>query len=316
MPERTLNQRSDDARRGNDSRRGTGGRVPPHNLQAEESVLGALLLSRDAIGMVSEQGLGPADFYRPAHQHIFDAIRSLYSSGGPVDTVTVAEELRRVGCSTRSAVLDAARAAERHPGHLERRPLRQDRAGHGHVAPPHRYVAGEIAEIAYMEPDDVAKAIDDAESKVFEVAEQRVADRSPASSTSCCPLANDQLEKTYERGSAITGVPTGFHDLDELLSGLQPSTLNIVGARPAMGKTAFASALPPTSPSTANQPVLVFSLEMGHAELAQRILSSESRVDSQKMRTGRLTEADWSKVGGRSVASRCPCSSTTTRPSP
>jgi replicative DNA helicase len=110
-------------------------------------------------------------------------------------------------------------------------------------------------------------------------------------------LVNDHLEKTYERGSAITGTATGYHDLDELLSGLQPSTLNIVGARPAMGKTAFALGIATHVAQTSQQPVLVFSLEMGHAELAQRILSSESRVDSQKLRTGRLTESDWSKVG-------------------
>ncbi len=129
-------ERQPNGQRTTDRSRRSEGRVPPHNLQAEESVLGALLLSREAIGVVSEQGLNPADFYRPAHQHIFDAIRALYSSGGPVDTVTVADELRRGRAARRGRWLGGdARAAERDARHLERQPLRQDRPGHGDAAP-------------------------------------------------------------------------------------------------------------------------------------------------------------------------------------
>ena len=107
----------------------------------------------------------------------------------------------------------------------------------------------------------------------------------------------DRLEATFERGDTITGTATGYHDLDEMLSGLQPSTLNIVGARPAMGKTAFALGMATHVAQTTARPVLVFSLEMGHAELTQRILSSEAKVDSTKLRTGRLNESDWAKIG-------------------
>ena len=209
--------------------------MPPHNLQAEESVLGALLLSRDAIGAVSEQGLRPEDFYRPAHQHIFDAVRALYSTGAPADTITVADELRRnglleqVGGTEALHVLQNATPAISNAAHYAR--IVQDTALLRRLI----HVAGDIAEMAYSEPDDVTKAVDDAESKVFKVAEDRVTDSTQLLSESIKAVM-DRLEETYARGDSITGTATGYHDIDELLSGLQPSTLNIVGARPAMGK--------------------------------------------------------------------------------
>ena len=158
------------------------------------------------------------------------------------------------------------------------------------------HTAGEITDLAFSEPDDVVKAVDLAESKMFEVAEDRVVD----STRQIQELLNetmDQLEENYERGDTITGAATGYDDLDDLLSGLQPSTLNIVGARPAMGKTAFGLGLATHIAKHSAKPVLVFSLEMGHSELTQRILSSEAKVDSTKLRTGKLSESDWSKIG-------------------
>ncbi|MEM1333525.1 MAG: replicative DNA helicase, partial [Actinomycetota bacterium] len=214
---------------------GGSGRVPPHNLQAEESVLGALLLSRDAIGAVGEAGLGPRDFYNPAHQQIFDAIRALYSGSSPVDVVTVADELRR------HAILDQIGGIERLN---ELQNMTPSVSGAEHYAKIVMdtallrrliHTAGEITDIAFGEPDDVIKAVDLAESKMFEVAEDRVTDTTRPIQD-LLNLTMDQLEENYERGDTITGAATGYDDLDELLSGLQPSTLNIVGARPAMGK--------------------------------------------------------------------------------
>ena len=147
-----------------------------------------------------------------------------------------------------------------------------------------------------MEPDDVTKALDEAETKVFEVAEDRVVDSTRALSD-LLPLALDKLQETFERGDSITGASTGFTDLDEILSGLQPSTLNIIGARPAMGKTAIGLGIATNVARNTQKPVLIFSLEMGHSELTQRILSSEAEVESQKLRSGRLVEADWTKIG-------------------
>ena len=286
----------DGRRRDGEQRASVSSRVPPHNLQAEESVLGAALLSRDAIGAVSEQGLRPEDFYRPAHQHIFDAIRALYATGAPADTITVADELRRAGLLEQiggTEVLHAlqnATPAISNAAHYAR--IVQDTALLRRLI----HVAGDIAEMAYGEPDDITKAVDEAESKVFKVAEDRVTDSTQLLSESIKGVM-DKLEETFARGDTITGTATGYHDLDELLSGLQPSTLNIVGARPAMGKTAFGLGMATHVAQTTGRPVLVFSLEMGHNELTQRILSSEAKVDSTKMRNGRLSESDWAKIG-------------------
>lgn len=272
------------------------GRVPPHNIDAEESVLGAMLLSRDAIGVVSEMGLNPQDFYRPANRHIFDAIRALYSSASPADVVTVADELRRNGLLVEVGGPDAlhelqnATPAISSAGHYAK--IVQETALLRQLI----YAAGDIAELAYGEPDDVIKALDEAETKIFNVAEQRVTD-STRTIEELLPEVMDHLQETYDRGDIITGVPTGYQDLDELLSGLQPSALYIVGARPAMGKTAFGLGMAAHVAQHSTKPVLVFSLEMGHQELTQRILSSEARVDSTKIRTGKLAEADWAKIG-------------------
>ena len=272
------------------------GRIPPHNLQAEESVLGALLLSRDAIGVVGEAGLKVRDFYNPAHQQIFDAIRSIYSSSGPVDVVTVADELRRHG------VLEELGGIERLNELQNATPSVSGAEHYARIVMDTAllrrliHTAGEITDIAFSEPDDAVKAVDRAESMMFEVAEDRVVD----STRPIQELLNetmDQLEENYERGDTITGAATGYDDLDELLSGLQKSTLNIVGARPAVGKTAFGLGMATHIAKHSGKPVLVFSLEMGHSELTQRILSSEAKVDSTKLRTGKLSESDWSKIG-------------------
>jgi replicative DNA helicase len=156
-------------------------------------------------------------------------------------------------------------------------------------------VAGEIAEMSYDLPDDVTKTVDQAESLVFEVAQRRVTD-------TMAPIHDllndnlDRLESLYDKGDAITGTPTGFADLDELLSGLQPNALYVIGARPSMGKTALALGVASHAAIDAQRPVLVFSLEMGQLELTQRMLCSEARVDSKRVRNGNLSEADWQKI--------------------
>ncbi len=212
----------------------SGSRVPPHNLDAERSLLGAMLLSRDAIAAAMEI-CGSEDFYKPAHAHIFDAIATLYSSGEPADPVTVADELARSGILDLSGGLPALIALQADT------PATTNAARYARIVEEHALlrrliaVASEIAEMGYSLPDDVVSALDRAESLVFDVAERRVTD-------SLRPLAEllaasmDRLEHLYDRGESITGVPTGFIDLDERLFGLQPNALVIVGARPAMGK--------------------------------------------------------------------------------
>ncbi|MGH9307571.1 MAG: replicative DNA helicase [Acidimicrobiales bacterium] len=281
-----------DARRR--ARPGGSGRVPPHNLEAEESLLGAMVLSRDAIATASETTKAE-DFYKPAHGHIYDAITTLYGQGEPVDPVTVAEELNRAG------LLDAIGGRPALVSLLANTPAISNAGRYATIVAEHALLrrliaaANEIAELGYDMPEDVALAVDRAESLVFEVAERRVSN-TLVSINELLGQTLDRIESLYDRGESITGVPTGYKDLDECLSGLQPSNLIIVGARPAMGKTAFALGMAAHAAMEAQTPVLLFSLEMSHLEITQRLLCSEARVDSTRVRNGRLHESDWSKI--------------------
>jgi len=284
-------QSIDEARR---RQTGGGGRVPPHNLQAEESLLGAMLLSKDAIAAAVEV-CGHDDFYKPAHAHIFEAITSLYIQGEPVDPVTVADELRRanlmeaIGGPATLISLQANTPATSNAGRyatiVEEHALLRRLIG----------VAGEIAEMGYDVPGDVADMVDRAEGLVFGVAQRRLTDTvKPIRDLLSESL--DRLEMLYGRGEAITGVPTGFIDLDQQLAGLQPSNLVIVGARPAAGKTSVALGMAAHAAMHSHTPVLIFSLEMSHLEITQRLLCAEARVDASRMRNGRLHESDWPKI--------------------
>ncbi len=280
-------------RRGNNAGAGRG-RVPPHDLSAEESLLGAMLLHRDAIAAATEVCSAEA-FYKPAHGHIYDAMCALYAKGEPVDPVTVADELRR------SDLLDAVGGPSVIVALQASTPATGNAARYARIVEELAVlrrligVAGEIAELGYDVPDDVDAAVDRAESLVFEVAQRRVAD-------TMAPLRDllgqtlDRLETLFDRGEEITGVPTGFLDLDHQLAGLQPSNLVIVGARPGCGKTSFALNVAAHAAIHARRPVVFFSLEMSRIEISSRLLCAEARVDSSRMRNGRLLESDWPKI--------------------
>ena len=270
------------------------GRVPPHNLQAEESLLGAMLLSRDSIADAIEI-ISADDFYKPAHAHVFDAITTLYSAGEPADTVTVAEELRRAD------LLDAIGGGAALLGIQTGTPAATNAAKYASIIHEHAMLrrlirtATDIAEIGYSQPDDVVKAIDHAESLMYRVAEDRGAD-TLVEIRDLLDANLDRLEQLYEQGDAITGVPSGYVDLDHMLSGLQPNSLVIIGARPAVGKTSFALGMVGHAALEANRPVLFFSLEMSQLEISQRLLCAEARVDASQVRNGRLSEGDWTKI--------------------
>ncbi|MGI9611355.1 MAG: replicative DNA helicase, partial [Acidimicrobiales bacterium] len=227
--------------------------------------------------------------------HLYDAILSLYSGGEPVDAVTVADELKRAGLldevggpavlldfqATTPAISNAAHYAKIVEEHaLLRRMIT---------------VSNDIAETAYGIPEDVTKAVDDAESSMFDVAQRRVAN-TMAPIKDLLPANLDRIEMLYDRGEAITGLSTGYLDLDEKLAGLQPSALYVVGARPAMGKTAFALGLAANSAMKDERPVLIFTLEMSQLELSQRLLCSDALVDAGRVKTGRLEEGEWTRI--------------------
>ena len=269
-------------------------RVPPHNLEAEESVLGACLLSRDAIANVLEV-VGPEDFYKPAHTEIFNAILALYGKGEPVDAVTLSEELRRMGMleslggkpyiHTLVASVPTAGAASHYARIVEENALLRRLAEAAH----------RISDIAYGVPEDVEEAVDQAEDLVYQVSQRRV-------SAEFVPLKDlltenmELIERLYEQGSPITGLVTGFRDLDEITSGLQPSNLIIVAARPAMGKSSFALTMAQHVAVNDKVPCVIFSLEMGKNELVQRLMCSEARVDSKRLRRGNLQDSDWQRL--------------------
>lgn len=271
------------------------GRVPPHNLEAEESLLGAMMLSREALTAAVEARLENHDFYKPAHGIIFDASYSLHSRGEPVDPVTVAEELRRAdrldGIGGRAALMriQAGTPASANAVHYAQIVAE--------LAMLRRLIeaASDIQQMAYTVDDDVDETIDRAETMIFEVAERRVSD-SLVSLYPALEATMDQLAHLYDRDTGITGVPTGYHDLDELLLGLQPSTLTIVAARPGQGKTSFALGAALNCALVAKKPVLFFSMEMGHLELTKRLLAAEALIDSRKLSTGRLNDHEWPKL--------------------
>ena len=253
-----------------------------------------MLLSRDAIAAAVEI-CGAADFYKPAHGHVFEAITSLYSQGEPADPVTVADELRRAD------LLDAIGGPAILLSLQANTPATSNAARYARIVEEHALlrrligVAGEISELGYSVPEDVAEVLDNAETLVFNVAQRRATDTMlPIRELLADSL--DRLEALFERGEAITGVPTGYVDLDERLAGLQPSNLVIVGARPGAGKTSFALGMAAHAAMEGNVPVLFFSLEMSHPEITQRLLCAEARVDATRMRNGRLHESDWPKI--------------------
>jgi replicative DNA helicase len=273
---------------------GSAQRVPPHNLEAEESLLGAMLLSRDAIADAVEHTAAD-HFYRPANAHVFDAISGLYASGDPADPVTVSAELERMGVLDMVGGLDGLITLQVNT------PATSNAAKYAQIV-AERYTlrrlietANQIADLGFSRPDDVTRAVDEAENMMFQVAQGRVADTMSEIKV-LLDATLDRLEQLYENKGGLVGTPTGFLDLDELLSGLQPNALYIVGARPAMGKTAFALNVAAHAAVRGQQPVLVFSLEMGHLELTQRMLCSEANVDAKNMRDGKLKEEDWTRI--------------------
>ena len=253
-----------------------------------------MLLSRDAIADALEVVVAE-HFYKPSHAHVFEAICGLYASGEPADPVTVAEALTRAG------LLDQIGG----PGLLlelqASTPATSSAGKYARITQEHAILrsligaANEIAEIGYGHPDDVVKAVDEAENLVFQIGQGRVTD-SMVQMRDLVNVSLDRMEELYERGDAITGTTSGYEDLDQLLSGLQDESLVIVGARPAMGKTSFVLGIAAHVGIQRELPTVVFSLEMSQLEVCQRILCSEARVDATRIRNGDLTADDWSRI--------------------
>ncbi len=271
-------------------------RVPPHNLEAEESVLGSMLLSSEAIAAVVEV-LKPIDFYRQAHQRIYQAVLAIYARGEPVDAITAVEELKR------RQELQEVGGPLYVFNLVERVPTPASAAFYAHIVADHALLrrlisaASEIMSMAYAVPEDPRRAADEAEQKIYSVSRQR--ERSEL--VPAADLVNESmaaLEHIQQRDSAFAGIPTGFVDLDNLLSGLQKGNLIVVAARPGVGKSSFVTNLARNVAVDAGVPVAMFSLEMSRFEIGMRLLCGEAKVPWDKVRAARVGADDWTRIVG------------------
>src|SRR3954451_10129884 len=270
--------------------------IPPQNLDAEESVLGAMMISPLAIGAVTEStGLTAADFYRESHGHVYRAIISLYGKGEPVDAITVVDELDKTG------MLDAAQGAARVHELAALVPAASNAAHYGRIVREMSTLRGliragnDIARLGFDRPGETIELVDRAEQIVFDLSQQRVS----TEFAHIDELLKDSFEtitKLYEAGSDITGTASGFRDLDRLTSGFQPGNLVIVAARPSMGKSALALCMAANVAVRHETPVALFTLEMSKAEVTQRLMCAEGKVESQRLRTGKLAVDDWPRL--------------------
>jgi replicative DNA helicase len=270
-------------------------RIPPHNLDAERAVLGAVLLEgRDALPRLIE-ALGPTDFYTEAHRAIYEGMLRLFERGEPVDLITLQEDLRRTdqlefvgGPAALALLVEQGSVAVYLNAYAT---IVRDMASlRGLIQTSTQIIAS-----AFEAKEDVQAIIDDAERKIFALAERRLeGNAQPVKAI----LKNtfEYIERLYERKEHITGVATGFEKLDKETSGFQPSDFIIIAGRPSMGKTAFALNIAQYVGVEVGGKVLVLSLEMSAQQLVQRMLCSEAKVDSQAVRTGFLNSSDWHRL--------------------
>jgi replicative DNA helicase len=269
-------------------------RVPPHNLEAEVAVLGAALLSRPALAEVVET-VHVEHFYKSAHRTVYEAILELFRKGEVIDPISVADWLDRTG------KLDDVGGASGIHDLIASVPTAANAAYHARIvrekAMLRRLIqAGtDVVKLGYEGGEDVNLTIDQAEQLIYDVAQGRVS----SEYTSLKELLSEgfeRIEQRFENRSEVTGLATGFNDLDRKTAGLQPQNLVVIAARPAMGKSSLALGISQYVAVELRRPAVIFSLEMSKAEIVDRILSSEARIESGKVRTGRLGDTDWASL--------------------
>jgi replicative DNA helicase len=280
-------------------------RVPPHDLDAERAVIGAMLVSETAVAVVAER-LAAEDFYSEVHRIIYRAMMRLYSRGEPIDQLTLTNELRSVNEFERiggrayvfqivesvPTAANAGRYADIVRGKALLRAIID--------------VGSRITEDAFREPEDVSEALDSAEQLVYGVSNRTLREHlAPVSELA--PGALEMIQRLYEQEGEVTGVETGFEDLDRLTTGFHKSDLIILAARPAMGKTAMALNAIWHASGEKKMPVAIFSLEMSKEQLVQRLISQTTRIPAQALRSGSVKAEDWPKlVRGVAEVSRAP----------
>ena len=275
------------------------GRTPPQDVAAEQSVLGGMLLSKDAIADVLEEVRGQ-DFYRPAHELVYEAILDLYGRGEPADAVTVSAELTkrgelgRIGGPSYLHTLISSVPTAANAGYYAR--IVRERAVLRRLVE----AGTKIVQLGYSGSDgrgggDVEEIVNAAQAEVYQVTERRT-------SEDFLPLSEiiegtiDEIEASSHRGDGLTGVPTGFADLDRLTNGLHPGQMIVIAARPAVGKSTLGLDIVRSAAIRHGQAAVIFSLEMGRNEITMRLLSAEARIPLQNMRKGTMREEDWTRL--------------------
>ena len=271
-----------------------GALVPPHDLDAERAVIGAMLVSEAAVSVVGEM-LAAEDFYSETHRVLYGAMMRLYSRGEPIDQLTLSDELRSVGEFDRiggrqyvfrlvesvPTAANAARYAEIVRGKALLRAVID--------------AGSRIQQEAFSEPDDVTQALDAAEQLIYGVSNRQLKDHlAPVSELA--PSALEMIQRLYEQEGEVTGVESGFEDLDRLTTGFHKSDLVVLAARPAMGKTAMALNAIWHAAGDKGLPVAIFSLEMSKEQLVQRLISQTTRIRTQDLRSGNVKAEDWPKL--------------------
>ena len=269
-------------------------RIPPHSIEAEQAVLGAMLMNKDAV-MVASEIITGEDFYQTAYGIIFDSVVDLFKEGKPVDLITLQEQLKAKNVppeiSSMEFVKDLLEGTQTSANVKYYAEIVRDKA----VLRKLIRINEETANTCYLESQPLEEILEKTEKQVFELVEH-------GNSQEYVPIrqvvlnALDVIEKASKTKGTVTGIPTGFIDLDYKLSGLQRSDLVLIAARPSMGKTAFVLNIAQHVAFRQNLAVAIFSLEMSKEQLVNRLFSLESHVDAQVLRTGNLSDTDWEKL--------------------
>jgi len=273
-------------------------RIPPYNIEAEESLLGSMLISRDAVATIIEI-VKADDFYRSSNQMIFEAILEMYSKGEPSDPITVADHLKKKG------MLDEVGGKTFIHSLISNIPLAANAEYYAGIVRNHSilrkliYAATDIATMGYEVPEDLSATVDKAQELIFSIYQDLNSNSSRNAVSAMEDIvseAYEQVEMLYEAGSDISGIPTGFIDFDKCSSGLHNSDMVVIAARPGMGKTAFALGMAKNIAMKEKIPIAVFSLEMSKQQIAQRLMSAQSGIDLQNLRNGKLQDNEWAKL--------------------
>jgi len=273
-------------------------RIPPYNIEAEESLLGSMLISRDAIVSVMEI-VDEGDFYRKSNQEIFNTIMELYIKGEPADPITIADNLKKKG------LLDEVGGKTYIHSLISNVPLASNAEYYAQIVRSNSilrkliYAATEIATMGYEVPEDLSSTVDRAQQLIFEVYKDLSGGSEKAKVAvmkNVVTEAYELIEALHEAKSDISGVPSGYIDYDQMTSGFQNSDLIVIAARPGMGKTSFVLGLARNIAMLEKIPVAVFSLEMSKQQVAQRLMSAEAKINLHSLRKGKIKESQWSQL--------------------